>query len=80
MFQIFDPKFRPLFSENNPNERLDAGDAEYVECVHTNGGLITGAVIGALGIGAPICHADFFPSMKIQFSWVFLNYTRNFHF
>jgi pancreatic triacylglycerol lipase len=55
-------KFSPLFSVNNPDERLDAGDAEYVECIHTNGGLLTGAVVGALGIGEPICQADFFPN------------------
>jgi pancreatic triacylglycerol lipase len=45
-----------LFSVNNPEERLDAGDAEYVEAIHTNGGF------GNFGIGAPIAHADFFPN------------------
>lgn len=59
---IFNPNFRPLFDAKNPDDRLDAGDAEYVECIHTNGGLITGIIIGALGIGSPICQADFFPS------------------
>lgn len=49
----------PLFSVNNPAGRLDAGDAEYVECIHTNGPTLL--IVGA-GIGAPIGHADFFPS------------------
>ncbi|CAO1423814.1 unnamed protein product [Diamesa tonsa] len=46
----------PLFDINNPATRLAITDADYVECHHTNGGLI-----GA-GIGAPIGHADFFPN------------------
>lgn len=46
----------PLFSVNTPSERLDAGDAEYVEAIHTNGG------IWGSGIGAPIGHVDFFPN------------------
>jgi pancreatic triacylglycerol lipase len=46
----------PLFSERRPDGRIDAGDAIFVECLHTNGGLI-----GA-GIGAAICDADFFPN------------------
>lgn len=45
-----------LFSVNNPAERLDSGDADYVEAVHTNGGF------GNFGIGSPIAHADFFPN------------------
>ena len=46
----------PLFSVGNPGNRIDAGDARYVECLHTNGGLL------GLGIGAHIGHADFFPN------------------
>ncbi|CRK90501.1 CLUMA_CG004131, isoform A [Clunio marinus] len=46
----------PLFSINNPAERLAVGDAMYVEGIHTNGGLL------AAGIGAPIGNADFFPN------------------
>jgi pancreatic triacylglycerol lipase len=46
-----------LYSINNPEERLDAGDAEYVEAIHTNGG-----GFADLGIGVPIAHADFFPN------------------
>jgi hypothetical protein len=49
----------PLFSVRNPAGRLDAADAVYVECIHTNGPTI--ALVGA-GIGAPIGHADFFPN------------------
>jgi hypothetical protein len=44
---------------NNRAERLDAGDAEYVECVHTNG---IGWVTGIAGIGHPICKANFYPN------------------
>jgi pancreatic triacylglycerol lipase len=44
----------PLFSVNNPNNRLAATDARYVEAIHTNG--------GGTGIGAPITQADFFPN------------------
>lgn len=47
----------PLYSVNDPAGRLDAGDARYVEAIHTNGPTLL--VVGA-GIGAPIAHADFF--------------------
>lgn len=49
----------PLFSVNNPAGRLDAGDADYVECIHTNGPTL---LIAGAGIGAPIGHSDFFPN------------------
>jgi len=49
----------PLFSVRNPEGRIDASDATYVECIHTNGPTII--LVGA-GIGAPIGHADFFPN------------------
>ncbi len=49
----------PLFSERNPDGRIDANDAQYVECHHTNGPTLL--VVGA-GIGAAICQADFFPN------------------
>lgn len=29
---------KPLFDVNKPHKRLDAGDAKYVEIIHTNGG------------------------------------------
>lgn len=45
-----------LFSVNTPAERLAVGDADYVECLHTNGGAF------GFGIGAPIGDADFFPN------------------
>ena len=48
-----------MFSVRNPAGRLDAGDANYVECIHTNGPTVV--LVGA-GIGAPIGHADFFPN------------------
>lgn len=46
----------PLFSVNTPEERLNEGDAVYVEAIHTNGGF------GQFGIGAVIANADFFPN------------------
>jgi hypothetical protein len=36
----------PLFDVNNPAERLDATDAEYVEVIHTE--------MNTFGIGSPI--------------------------
>lgn len=44
-------------SANNPN-RLSRDDAEYVECIHTNG--------DALGIMDPICGSDFYPNFGIK--------------
>lgn len=49
----------PLFSTRNPEGRIDAGDANYVECIHTNGPTLL--IIG-LGLGGPICDADYFPN------------------
>lgn len=43
----------PLFDINNPANRLDYWDAEYVEAIHTD--------TAQLGIGYPIAHADFYP-------------------
>jgi len=43
----------PLFDANNPNTRLDANDAEYVEIIHTD--------TRSLGIAFPIGDADFYP-------------------
>lgn len=48
-----------LFTERNPDGRIDAGDAEYVEIIHTNGPTL---VLAGAGIGAPIGDADFFPN------------------
>jgi pancreatic triacylglycerol lipase len=44
----------PLFSVADVARRVDAGDAQYVEIIHTNGNL--------LGFGDPIGHADFYPN------------------
>jgi pimeloyl-ACP methyl ester carboxylesterase len=44
----------PLFSMNQPNERVAPTDAEYVEVMHTNAGL--------LGFDQPIGIADFYPN------------------
>lgn len=42
------------FSEN----RLRRGDADYVECLHTNGEF--------LGLMAPFCTVDFYPNFGLQ--------------
>jgi pimeloyl-ACP methyl ester carboxylesterase len=44
----------PLFSLNDPANRLAAGDAVYTEAIHTNAGV--------LGFDAPITHAAFYPN------------------
>lgn len=44
----------PLFSENKPSERLSKEDANYVEAIHTCGGL--------LGFMKPIGTLDFYPN------------------
>lgn len=56
---LFQDPAGPLFSVRNAATRLDAADATYVECIHTNGPTL--AILGA-GIGAPIGHADYFPN------------------
>lgn len=49
----------PLFSVRDPSGRIDAGDANYVEIIHTNGPTLW---IAGAGIGAPIGHADYWPN------------------
>jgi len=44
----------PLFLVGNPTNRLDSGDADYVENIHTD--------TVQYGIGAPIGHTDWFPN------------------
>lgn len=49
----------PLFDINRPAERVASTDANYVEVIHTNAGL--------LGFDLPIGHADFYPNFgRIQ--------------
>lgn len=48
----------PLFSLDNPNERVAATDGVYVEVIHTNG--------GGIGFREPIGQADFFPNFGAQ--------------
>jgi pancreatic triacylglycerol lipase len=49
----------PLFSHRDPAGRIDAGDGEYVECIHTSSPTL---IIFGLGIGGPICDADYYPN------------------
>lgn len=44
----------PFFSISEPDKRLDKGDAEYVEVIHTDGGL--------QGLREPMGTADFYPN------------------
>ncbi|CAH1396698.1 unnamed protein product [Nezara viridula] len=44
----------PGFVKVSNNSRLDMSDAQFVDCIHTCGGL--------LGTLEPICHADFYPN------------------
>ncbi|XP_023954187.2 phospholipase A1 VesT1.02-like [Bicyclus anynana] len=44
----------PCFSNVDARARLDATDAEYVDVIHTNGGM--------LGIKEPVGHKDFYPN------------------
>lgn len=54
-----------MFNANDPTSRIDAGDAHYVECLHTNGG------VNGAGIGTHICHADFFANVNFR---IYLNF------
>lgn len=48
----------PLFSINDPDKRLDKGDAEYVEVIHTDRGL--------QGLAEPMGTADFYPNFGLK--------------
>jgi hypothetical protein len=47
----------PLFNVKDKTQRIDAGDAEYVECLHTNG---VGDTFLLCGMGDPICTVDIY--------------------
>lgn len=47
----------PLFSVNNPDDRINFTDAEYVEIIHTD-------TRRSFGFGDPIGHSDFYPNGK----------------
>lgn len=51
---IFNFPAGPLFDANNPSNRLDAGDADYVEVIHTD--------TQSFGIGYSIGRVDFYPN------------------
>ncbi|CAD5114874.1 DgyrCDS3907 [Dimorphilus gyrociliatus] len=50
----------PWWIDNEPEARLDKGDATLVDCIHTHG---DGGPIIDLGIGKAIGHIDFFPNL-----------------
>lgn len=51
-----DPAF-PLYMFVNPSSRLSADAADFVDIIHTDGGV--------LGYPWPLGHADFFPNLGI---------------
>lgn len=62
-----------MFDEREPRDRIARGDAQYVECIHTNGGLV------GFGIGAAICDADFFPNGGSSQPGCLSEYKKAFH-
>lgn len=52
-----DPALPGFETSKNPN-RLRNDDAEYVECIHSNG--------GGFGMMDPICSTDFYPNFGIK--------------
>ena len=44
----------PLFWTNKPGNRLDPGDADFVDAIHTDG--------GRAGLFRPLGHIDFYPN------------------
>ncbi|XP_063708701.1 lipase member H-like [Culicoides brevitarsis] len=48
----------PLFSIHDPDKRLDKNDAEYVEVIHTDGGM--------QGFSEPLGTADFYPNWGVK--------------
>ncbi|KAJ8969510.1 hypothetical protein NQ317_018000 [Molorchus minor] len=55
----------PLFSISDVNNRLDSTDANYVQVIHTCGGM--------LGFKAPIGHTDYYPNearLKRDVGWI----------
>jgi len=45
---------RPDFENATPDERIDASDADFVDCIHTTA--------GGLGLEGPLCTVDFYPN------------------
>ena len=50
----------PGFSHSYPKDRLDKGDAAFVDVIHTNGKASHRAK--GLGFLSPLGHADFYPN------------------
>ena len=48
----------PLFESYSELVRLDAGDAQFVDAIHTSADAL---VKGGLGVFKPLGHADFYP-------------------
>ena len=49
----------PLFENDGPQDRLDSGDADLVDVIHSNGEKI---YMGGLGAWAPMGDIDFYPN------------------
>lgn len=53
----------PHFSKTDPIVRLDPTDADFVDVIHTDGGLF---ISGGLGILQPIGHVDYYPNGGVE--------------
>lgn len=49
----------PLFESQDPKDRLDSTDAEFVDVIHSNGETL---ILGGLGSWQPMGHVDFYPN------------------
>ncbi|XP_046408288.1 uncharacterized protein LOC124172835 [Ischnura elegans] len=49
----------PLFENQDPEARLDASDAAFVDVIHSNG---ENLILGGLGSWQPMGHVDFYPN------------------
>ncbi|XP_014250894.1 inactive pancreatic lipase-related protein 1-like [Cimex lectularius] len=49
----------PLFESQDPADRLDSTDAEFVDVIHSNGETL---ILGGLGSSQPMGHVDFYPN------------------
>lgn len=58
VFEGLDPA-GPLFESQDPKDRLDSTDADFVDVIHSNGETL---IFGGLGSWQPMGHVDFYPN------------------